>query len=214
MKLDIFDFDGTLAFTPENTPENVQKYEKYFGIPWLVNKEQSVHLSQKLGVHVPIRRGWWGREETLMPPLVPNPAPKELFNQKIVDRFLDSKKDKETTTLILTGRHFKLKNQILRILSDGELIEVKKTKINSEIFYHSQDPNVTFYCLGEKGPFSSTNIPSETFPWKAWIIDQYLNNYDFDVVEIWEDREEHVQKFQELKNSYPQMFNVNHVVSH
>ena len=213
MKLDIFDFDGTLAFTPENTPENVEKYEKYHGIPWLVNKEQSVYLSQKLGTHVPIRRGWWGREETLMPPLVPNPAPKELFNQEIVDRFFDSKKDENITTLILTGRHFKLKNQILRILSDGGLIEVKKTKINTDTFYHPQDPDVTLYCLGEKGPFSSTNIPSETFPWKSWIIDQYLNNYDFESVEIWEDRTEHVEKFQELKNSYPQTFNINHVVS-
>lgn len=213
MKLDVFDFDGTLAFTPENTQENVQKYEKYHGIPWLVNKEQSVALSKKLGVHVPIRRGWWGREETLLPPLVPNPAPASLFNQEIVDKYLQSKSDPETTTIILTGRYFKLKNQILRILSDGNLINVKKTKINTDLFYHAQDPNVTLYCLGEKGLSQDANPPSETFPWKAWILDQYLDRYDFEHVEIWEDREEHVEKFAELADLYSQIFKVNHVLS-
>jgi hypothetical protein len=86
--LDVFDFDGTLFHSPCDTPENRQKYERVTGIPWLIDKEASRRLSKQHGKHISMRHGWWGRGETLEPPLVPAPAPCEWFNKDVCDQFL------------------------------------------------------------------------------------------------------------------------------
>ena len=46
-QLHIFDFDGTLANTPLDTPENRRKYEKSKGIPWIIDKKLSAKLMVK-----------------------------------------------------------------------------------------------------------------------------------------------------------------------
>lgn len=208
-KLDCFDFDGTLVNTPTNTVENQKLYEKATGIPWLIDKNMSVQLSAKLKKHVPMRRGWWGRPETLEPPLVPNPTPKNLFSQPVVKLFLASKADENTITLMLTGRHAGLKPQVLRILKDGELVKIQQ----KGAWYDVIDHQVFCHFLGENGPIADRpNKPGETFPWKSWIIEQYLDlNADIETVEIWEDRAEHVVSFKGLAEVFPQTFVVNHV---
>jgi hypothetical protein len=197
--LHIFDFDGTLFLSP--TPDTGQaKYEKLTGIPWLVNKEASRELTRKHKRFVPIRRGWWGRPETLEPPLVADPAPLEWFVKPVCDAYHQSKTDPESLTLIMTGRHVGLKNQVLRIIDDGGLAKIeRRMSKNDELYCKCVDPDVTVHCLGEEGPKPKGQKPTETFPWKVWIMEQYMAIYpEIQKIEIWEDREKHVTEFREL----------------
>ncbi len=205
----VFDFDGTLFKSPADTPENRTKFERSTGIPWLVSKEESRQLSQKLGRHVPIRRGWWGRAETLQPPLVPEPAPHDWFIKDVCDelkRCQQEQRNGDARTLIMTGRHVGLEDQVKRILKDGDLACIEKiTNKRNETFYRWADSSCSLYCLGDRGfyePQRNVSVPSETFPWKCWIIQQYIDLFkSIKRVEIWEDRAEHVEKFRELSGA-------------
>jgi len=201
-KLHIFDFDGTLVKTPCDKPENHLVFEKYTGIPWLINKNKSLELSSKHGKFIGIRRGWWGRKETLEPPLVPNPTPESFFITDPCQALLKSKADPDAITVLMTGRHAGLKNQVLRIAGDGNLIDVrKKVSENNEIFYESIDSEITCWFLGENGPNPQGSKPNSTLPWKMWIIEQYLELHpNLTKIVIWEDREEHVKEFESLND--------------
>lgn len=211
-KVSVFDFDGTLFESPLDTPDNRKKYEKATGLPWLIDKEMSRELTKKHKKFIPMRRGWWGKAATLEPPLVPIPAPSEWFKKEVVEAFHASKKNENDITLIMTGRHVGLKAQVCRILHEGKLVnfEVKNSK-EGKTFYHCADDQVALYFLGDDGPRPKGNKPSETFPWKCWVLEQYLDVYpEIEAVEIWEDREEHVEKFKNLQK--PEKVIVNHVV--
>lgn len=201
MKISIFDFDGTLVNTPTDTPDNRTLYEKATGLPWLINKELALELSKKLHRHVGIRRGWYGRPETLEPPLVPDPAPSEMFISEICNELAISKNDPETLTVVMTGRHAGLKKQVLRILSDGNLVSCQKKRDQSgNIWIESVDPKVSVYCLGQDGPCmqNAGTKPPDTLPWKLWVIKQFLRLHKDARIDIWEDREEHVYAFRDF----------------
>lgn len=202
-QLDVFDFDGTLFDTPVNTPENRRKYEEATGLPWVIDKKTASFLSKKLGRTIGMRRGWWGRPETLEPPLVPDPAPKEMFFPKVVEAFHKSKQNPESITMVLTGRYLGLKNHVLRILNDGGLVEVENNNV--------VDSNVICLFLGDNGPKPTGTKPHETLPWKFWILEQYVNLYPLDVINIWEDRDEHVKEFEQF--TVVSELNVYHVQS-
>ena len=197
--LHCFDFDGTLIDTPMNTPENQRKYEEDKGIPWRIDRTLARKLSVKLGKQVRMRRGWYGKAETLEPPLVPDPIPPEMFIKEACDAFLASKADENVMTLMVTGRHTGIKDQVLRILTDGGLV---KTEWNSGR-YTVVDPHVQCYFLGNNGPFPEKvgPKPSATFPWKIWLLNQFLAVHDFEMIEIWEDRAEHIKAFTEYGES-------------
>jgi hypothetical protein len=200
LKLDVFDFDGTLFHSPLDTPENRQKYERATGLPWLIDKEKSRELSKKHGKFIGMRRGWWGRGETLEPPLVAVPAPLEWFAEKPCADFRASKADPEALTTIMTGRYAKLRPHVLRILDEGGLVNVRrKHSKDGTLFCTVEDIDVQVFCLGEDGPGGSKDKPGDTFPWKVWMIQQFLETHpDITEVRIWEDREEHIVKFKEL----------------
>jgi len=210
MKLHCFDFDGTLFRNPPDTPENRRKYEKEKGIPWIIDKSTARRLSIQLGRAVRMRRGWYGRPETLEPPLVPDPIPEEMWIEPTVKTFLASKTNENTMTLMVTGRHKGIQNQVLRILSDGNLV---KTNWNSGNFIVC-DPHVQCFFLGDNGPFplKAGPKPHETFPWKTWLLEQFLDAHDFEEVEIWEDRQKHVDGFREWGEDLPQEVTVHHVI--
>lgn len=211
-ELHIFDFDGTLFESPADTPENRKKYEKATGIPWLIDKEQSRQLTSKLKRFVPIRRGWWGRAETLEPPIVPNPAPKEWFKKDVCDQFHASKKNSDVMTVIMTGRHRGLASQVLRICADGKLFDVKEKWKDDKPYHQNDDPNVTCFFLGDRPPGPQGNIPGETFPWKSCIIDGLiLTQPEVTQIQIWEDRDEHVGKFKALEDVLGLPVTVHHV---
>lgn len=194
-KISVFDFDGTLFRSPLDTPDNRRKYELATGIPWIIDKNLSRQLSKKHGKFIGMRRGWWGRAETLEPPLVPNPAPKEWFNHSVCNELRQSMENQDILTLVLTGRHSGLAPQVLRICSDGKLFEVKANRCS--------DTNVQCYFLGDDGPLPKNEKPSDTFGWKIWLLAQFLEMYaSIDVIEIWEDREEHVKRFLDLSNEW------------
>jgi hypothetical protein len=196
LELHIFDFDGTLFNSPTDTAENHQKYEQLTGIPWLISEEKSVELTQKYGKTITPRTGWWGKPETLEPPLVPDPAPIDWFNKEVVDDLNKSKNNPKALTLILTGRHSGLKKQVIRICKDGNLL----------------DGIVQVYCMGEKGPSPQGKIPNKTLPWKLWIVEQHLRlNPLVSKIIFWEDRDDHVNHFNSLKDSMSQEIIVNHI---
>lgn len=193
-QLDVFDFDGTLFFTPENTPENRRKYEEGTGLPWVIDKQTARFLSKKLGRHVGLRRGWWGRPETLEPPLVPDPTPEEMYIPSVCKAFHESKQNPESITLIMTGRYLGLQSHVLRILGDGGLVET----ICDNGKHISADPDVICLFLGDDGPKPSGTKPRETLPWKLWILEQYVDLYPLERLRIWEDRPEHVSEFRQF----------------
>ena len=91
--LAVFDFDNTLYYTPENTPENVklakEKYESEF-------------------------IGWWGRKESL---------DVELFDIQYIeytkDKYIEHK-DNGDGLILLTGRPKKLESEVTKIIDkDG-----------------------------------------------------------------------------------------------
>lgn len=216
-KLDLFDFDGTLFESPVDNEKNKQKYEKATGLPWIIDKEASKRLSKEHGYHIGMRRGWWGRAETLEPPLVPDPAPKEWFKKDPCEAFLASKSNPDTLTLLLTGRYSGLQRHVLRILGQGGLMDVNKGTFpkSDKVFITQADDAVAFFCLGDKALSSTVNngpMPNETFPWKIWVIEQYLMLLpEIKTVEVWEDRPEHVEKFKEILDCMVENVIVNHV---
>jgi hypothetical protein len=202
MKLNIFDFDGTLVRTPCDTPENRRKYEEAHGLPWLISKSQSVQLTRKHKRHIGIRRGWWGRRETLEPPLVPDPTPADLFITSTCKALLASKADPDCVSIVMTGRHRGISNQVLRILDDGGLVKVvRRPSQGDKLFIDLADENLQVYFFGDDGPRPNGNKPTSTLPWKIWMIDQFLSIYpETQLLEIWEDRIEHVEEFRQLNN--------------
>lgn len=200
-KLDVFDFDGTLFRNPLDTPENRRKYEDTTGLPWIINKEMSRELTRKHKRYVGIRKGWYGRIETLQPPLVPIPAPKDMFIPSACEALLKSKADPETLTLLMTGRHAGIQSAVLRIAEEGGLIKIERsTSSEGELRCKVVDPNVTCHFMGQDGPRPKGNKPTDTLPWKIWILRQYMKVHpDIEAVEIWEDRAEHVEAFSALK---------------
>ena len=213
-QLDIFDFDGTLVRTPLDTSENRRKYEKDKGLPWIINKDLSRKLSAKHGKHIGMRRGWFGRKETLEPPLVPNPTPKDLFIREACDAFLASKAAEDSITMLMTGRHAGIMSQVLRICGDGKLIEIKNRGVkDGKLFVDCVDPKVVCWFMGQNGPDPEGHKPNETLPWKMWIIEQYVRLYpDLETINIWEDRSEHIKEFKELGELMDQTVVVHEIV--
>ena len=201
-KLQIFDFDGTLVRTPSDSPENRRKYEKAHGLPWLISKSESKQLTRKHKRHIGMRRGWWGRKETLEPPLVPDPTPADMFITSTCEALLASKADPDCATFIMTGRHRGISNQVLRILGDGGLVKVVvNPPKDDKLFIDPADEDAQVYFFGDDGPRPSGSKPASTLPWKIWMIDQFLLLYpETQLVEIWEDRPEHVEEFRQLNS--------------
>lgn len=212
MKLRIFDLDQTLIRTPANTPANIKLYEKATGQPWIISKEDARHLSKKHGRPIYPRRGWWGRAETLQPPLVPDPVPDSFWIKETVDALLKSLED-DSVNLIMSGRHVGLKQEVLRILHQGDKLQGFVTVSKNGHYDWIHNDKLHFYLLGMDGPFPDISPkPQETLPWKIWIINQYRLVYEnIEIIEFWEDRPEHVEKFMALNNEFPEDVVVYHV---
>lgn len=211
--LDIFDFDGTLWKNPADTPETRKAYEKATGVPWAISKEMAKELSRKTGRFVGPRQGWYGRAETLQPPLVPDPVTADFFIEEIVAELKKSTADEERATIIMTGRHAGLAQPVYRIIHDGKIAGVEKVGNGT---FRWVDPKVKIYFLGNDGPaikLASGPKPQETFPWKRWIIHQFVALWtDLEEIHIWEDREEHVVAFGEIGPDIESLkLKVNHV---
>ena len=158
-KISIFDFDGTLADTP--------------------NKEDGITLWEAKNKKDYPHRGWWGREESL---------DENTFKVKLIPTTKDDY-DREsggnnTLMVMLTGRLPKLANQVESILS-------KNGVIFDEYHYKGR---------------------GDTFTSKLYTIKSLLeNNPNVTEIEMWEDRLNHADGFEEWGNDNGVDIKVNRV---
>lgn len=215
-RLCVFDFDNTLFRSPLNTPKNQRLFEEQTGIPWIVNKQLARELSSKHGRHIGMRSGWFGRAETLEPPLVPDPVTKDWFIEETVTAFFERKNDPDCKVIIMTGRHAGIQGHVLRILKQGELIEISESPCkDGKIFRRCIDPAVDVYFLGMDGPLGKEAVdakPSDTFNWKCWILNQFYLWNNWELFEIWEDRLEHVEAFKKWGETIDTPVSITHVL--
>lgn len=172
--LRVFDFDGTIADSPHpDTPiEGVPALQYYD--EWLASNG------------MPKRKflGWWGRTETLLPPifgkwdsegnLVPPP---EWLHEDIAALARDYKADESCLSILMTGRHVGMRHEY-----KGERQHAVKTITDA-------------YGLSfDRYYYGSTGQPTLTF--KLNTIQAILREIPtIRMVEIWEDRHQHTSEF-------------------
>lgn len=148
----IYDFDGTLFNSP--------------------NREVGeLAFFKATGQKFPFS-GWWGRLESLMPPVVPEKPGEEWLIAEPVAAYREDVKDKNTKLVLMTGRPFKNRKRILEICECFDLI------------FHE------YYFRGQPGQQGR-----DTFEIKSNFIQNNLIHSDLSILEIWEDRPEHVSAF-------------------
>jgi len=151
-RLVTYDFDGTLF----NSPDREFGEKKY------------IELTGEKFPH----KGWWGRVESLLPPIVPLIPDKSWFIEETINAYKEDIKCEKTSCMLMTGRPFKIRKRIFEILESQKLL------------FH-------FYVFrGQKGQFGN-----DTLEIKINAIDDHLANNNIKTLEIWEDRPEHADSF-------------------
>lgn len=148
----IYDFDGTLFLSPDRESGEVL-YLEGTGSTWPY-------------------QGWWGRIESLMPPVVPDPIPHDLLVASTVEAYRKDCADTDTNLVLMTGRPFKARKRVQEILDHFDL------KFHA---YHYRG------MKGQKG--------RDTLEIKLNIIESELLHPKLEILEIWEDRPEHTSAF-------------------
>ena len=172
--LHIYDFDQTLVNTPgPDTDLNGftarDTYDR-----WLVDQS------------LPKRKwtGWYGRSETLQPPIfgkmegekfIPPPS---CLNQEICNSVLKSKANPKTLTVLMTGRHIKMINKNTKVHLVKEIMDAYEISFDRYYYLFSGQLTLPFKC-------NTIEMILREFPTIADL-------------EVWEDREEHVSKFNDF----------------
>mmetsp|Transcript_56289 Transcript_56289/g.138257 ORF Transcript_56289/g.138257 Transcript_56289/m.138257 type:complete len:254 (+) Transcript_56289:430-1191(+) len=154
-QLFIFDFDATLVWTP-GPLEGSKLYERETGTPWGWS-------------------GWWGRPESLTPPVVPTPAGQDLLNKRLAKTMRVAHDDPDIKVMVLTGRHVGLHSHVTRILRDLGMDFIPETDI---------------VC-------KSGNLPTAEFKMKV-VCDCVRRSPQVRHVTMWDDREPHVEIFRSV----------------
>jgi len=111
VKIDIFDFDDTLVYTPteDKAARIIARYN---------------HKAQDQGKRqfkLKEDEYYWYNPQSLEPPVVPKPTPCAMLNQKVAQEFYASQRDPSCLTVLLTGRPPELRKHIQRVLDDFKL---------------------------------------------------------------------------------------------
>jgi hypothetical protein len=158
----IFDFDSTLFNSPDKETGELLYLEG----------------TGELWPHA----GWWGRIESLLPPVVPDPVPIDLFIEETILGYKEAVKNKAQLVL-MTGRPFRTRRRVEEILKSRDLVF-------DNYFYR-----------GMKGQTGRNTLEIKTN-----IILNELIHPSLEVLEIWEDRPEHTSEFmtlaKKLKSKY------------
>lgn len=162
-RIAIYDFDGTLFLSPDRE----QGEAVYF---------------ESTGQMFPFG-GWWGRPETLMPPIVPDKPGDEWFIQHTIDAFRKDSENEDTECILMTGRPFKIRKRVI------EICENKDLKFDAH-FFRGQP--------GSKG--------RDTLQIKSNFITEDLMHQELRIIEIHEDRPEHVSGFLDLAKKMKKEF--------
>lgn len=165
-RLVIYDFDGTIFNSPDReVGEEIYIRETGMGLPF---------------------SGWWGRIESLSPPIVPNKPGEEWLIRSTIENYKEevARRGIDTELVLMTGRPFKMKGRVVEICDYFGLGF-------DYYFFRGQS--------GSKG--------SDTLEIKANFIINDLVHDGLKVLEIWEDRPEHIIGFanfaKELKLRFP-----------
>lgn len=114
-------------------------------------------------------QGFWGRLETLSPPFVPEHPGSDWWASSIVSEAKKAASDPSTYSCLLTGRIPKFERRIKELLAGGGI------RFDGYFF--------------TKG--------STTLPFKLSIIETLVQRFpDVKLVEMWDDRTEHVGQFE------------------
>jgi len=131
-------------------------------------------------------KGFWGRLETLSPPYVPQVPGPEWYIESVLSEARDAIGDPQTYSCLLTGRIPKFSARVREIMGVAGV--------------SFQD---YFFASG-----------GSTLPFKIKIIEDLISkNPGVRIVEMWEDREEHIGPFEEKLNQLGVQFQVHHVQS-
>lgn len=95
-RLVIYDFDGTLFRSPDKE-QGSRSYKAVMNFDWP-------------------HQGWWGRLESLTPPVVPARPDASWFIQPVLEAQRRDVASGDATVVLMTGRPFKLKQRVLEIL--------------------------------------------------------------------------------------------------
>ena len=95
-KLAIFDFDGTLVYTPIPDTGRIT-YQEKTGNPWP-------------------HRGWWGQGDSLDTSIFEMPV-----NPDVIADYMREKEDSETAVIMMTGRLESLRDKVMAILKEKGL---------------------------------------------------------------------------------------------
>jgi hypothetical protein len=130
------------------------------------------------------KAGWWGRRDSLLPPFVPHhfeikEKGSHLLNKKVVDAFIKSKLRDDTHTVMMTGRHWGLRKEVMNILYGFDLCSKEDCERLREDSKH--------FVFISGGRTLEGKI--------ARINELFAEFQEADWMEMWEDRVEHVAAF-------------------
>lgn len=163
--LHIFDFDGTLVRTPDKAT-GAAIYQRTTGRPWKLS-------------------GWWGREESLGPDVVPIPLAPNFVIRTVFSEFEDiTLRSQTAAAVVVTGRLSKLRDGVLRILH-----EAARTHSGQRESFVNNDAVFTHPGKG-----------LSTYEFKTALFEQIILDGPAQVkgvkeLHIWEDRTEHARAF-------------------
>lgn len=166
--LHVFDFDGTLVRTP-GPDIGKAVYLRETGRTW--------------------KGGWWGRLESLSPPIVPSPVPVEMVVQSVMSELEEVVTRSQTAVgLVVTGRIRTMRPAVLRVLDEVCAARENESVNKGESF------------LKHEAIFTHPGGGMKTLDFKRELFRQLLTSpplVDCGIKElhIWEDRQEHAEVF-------------------
>lgn len=158
-KVVIWDFDGTIFKSPDREAGELSYFEA-------------------TGKTFPFD-GWWGRLESLMPPVVPEKPGEEWLIASTIAAYRESAKDQNAEMILMTGRPYKNRHRVLEICNHFDLT------------FHKH------YFRGQPGQRGR-----DTLEIKTNFIQDDLIHPELQILEIWEDRIEHTSAFMDLAKSW------------
>jgi len=165
----IYDFDGTIFNSPDRETGELALFEatgQTFTFP-----------------------GWWGRLESLMPPVVPEKPGDEWLIPATVAAYREDAKDEHSELILMTGRPFKNRKRVLEICNHFDLL------------FHEH------YFRGQPGQRGR-----DTLEIKMNFIQDDLIHPGLKTLEIWEDRPEHVSAFLDLAKRWKSKYQIGVVI--
>lgn len=121
-------------------------------------------------------QGLWGRLESLSPPYVPEKPGADWWAAGVVHAARQAIADPETLTVMMTGRPPKLEHRVRALLNGVGL--------HFDHYYFSRGDS--------------------TLPFKLARLEELIQlNYEVRVVEMWEDRSEHIGPFEATIGKFP-----------